>query len=340
MLVLETHDPRWTTFVTSCRDALPFHHPAWSDLLVDCYGYRSFALASTDDAGELSIGLPVMEVKRPLGKKRWVSLPFTDQCPPLGTAAAATRDLVADLDRTRRAADVGSLEVRGALEGDNAHPSTSAVLHHLPLQPDAADLFRTFKRSNQRLIRQAERKGVVVKQAHTMHDLTDVFYGLHLRTRRRQGVPVQPRRFFRLLWERLLDRELGFLLLAYADDVAVAGAVFLTWNGTISYKFGASNPDFWDLRANNLVMWTAIQRGCAAGYDQFDFGRTDLENEGLRSFKNSWGANESPLIYTWIAEHPVTGRSYAIQAPMARLIRSSPTWVCRVIGEALYKYAG
>jgi CelD/BcsL family acetyltransferase involved in cellulose biosynthesis len=340
MLVLETHDPRWTRFVTTCGASLPFHHPSWTNLLFDCYGYRAFALAETDDSGEITAGLPVMEVKRPLGKKRWVSLPFTDQCPPLGASADFMGDLVADLNRTRRAAGISSLEVRGRLEGENAHPQTSAVLHHLTLQREAADLFRTFKRSNQRLIHQAESKGVVVERAETMRDLADVFYGLHLQTRRRQGVPVQPRRFFRLLWEHVLAPGFGFLLLAYANDAPVAGAVFLAWNGTLSYKFGASDPDFWKLRANNLTMWTAIQWGCANGYGQFDFGRTDLDNDGLRNFKKSWGAVESPLTYTWIAETPKRARSNAIQAPIARVIQNSPPWVCRIIGEALYKYAG
>jgi CelD/BcsL family acetyltransferase involved in cellulose biosynthesis len=340
MLILETHDPRWSHFVTSCDESLPFHHPSWTDLLFDCYGYRSFALAATNGGGEITAGLPVMEVKRPFGKKRWVSLPFTDQCPPLGATPESMEDLVTELDRARRAAGVTSLEVRGPVGGENAHPRTSAVSHHLRLRPDAADLFRTFKRSNQRLIHQAERKGVVVERAETMRDLVDVFYGLHLQTRRRQGVPVQPRRFFRLMWERVLAPGYGFLLLAYANGAAIAGAVFLAWNGTLSYKFGASDPDFWRLRANNLTMWRAIQWGCTNGYEQFDFGRTDLENDGLRSFKNSWGAVESPLTYTWIADTPVKVRSNAIQAPIARVIQISPPWVCRIIGEALYKYAG
>jgi CelD/BcsL family acetyltransferase involved in cellulose biosynthesis len=340
MLFLEAHDPRWTNFVTTCSASLPFHHPAWTDLLVACYGYRAFVLAQADGGGELTAGVPVMEIKRPLGKKRWVSLPFTDQCPPLVATAASIGDLVADLDGTRRAAGITSFEVRGQLEGENAHPRTGAVLHQLALHPDTPALFRNFKRSNQRLINQAKRKGVVVERAESRRDLTDVFYGLHLETRRRQGVPVQPRRFFRLLWERVLDPGLGFVLLAYSNNVAVAGAVFLAWNGTLSYKFGASNPDFWHLRANNLTMWTAIEWGSTNGYEQFDFGRTDLDNDGLRSFKNSWGAVESPLTYTWIADAPVSVRSNAIQAPIARVIQNSPPWVCRIVGEALYKYAG
>jgi CelD/BcsL family acetyltransferase involved in cellulose biosynthesis len=340
MLILETHDSRWNDFVKSCRTSVAFHHPSWGDLLCDCYGYRAFALAWADGAGRIRAGLPVIEVKRPLGKRRWVSLPFTDYCPPLGVTPESMRDLVVDLDRTRRAAGVSSFEVRGKLEGDKAHHRTTAVLHHLALHSDPAAVFLTFKRSNQRLIRQAERKGVVIERAEAMTDLTDVFYGLHLRTRHRLGVPVQPRRFFRLLWERFLDPGLGFLLLAHADNVTVAGAVFLAWNRTVSYKFGASDPDSWHLRANNLTMWRAIQWACDNGYDRFDFGRTDLNNHGLRSFKNGWGTKESALTYTRIADKAMAARAEATRAPLAGLIRCSPTWVCRIIGEALYKYAG
>ena len=199
---------------------------------------------------------------------------------------------------------------------------------------------RSFKRSQvRRDIRKAEREGVTIRRAEASCDLTEVFYALHARTRRRLGVPVQPRRFFELLWTRIIEPGLGFVLLAYSGDVPVAGAVFLAWNGTIAYKYSASDPAFWRLCPNNLVIWTAIRWGCENGYRSFDFGRTDNENAGLRGFKSAWGATEEELYYATIGDARTEPSKHRLERAAAAVIRRSPLWVCRTAGAVLYKYA-
>jgi lipid II:glycine glycyltransferase (peptidoglycan interpeptide bridge formation enzyme) len=190
-----------------------------------------------------------------------------------------------------------------------------------------------------RNIARAEREGVVVRRADARADLAEVFYDLHLRTRRRQGVPVQPHRFFRLLWDGLLEPGLGTLLLAYAGATPVAGAVFLAWNGTVVYKFGASDPAYWHLRPNNLLFWEAIRAACERGDHRFDFGRTELENAGLRAFKSGWGAREEPLVYTYAGRAPAAGARGLLAAPLEAAIRRAPLWVCRAVGQAAYRHA-
>ena len=102
------------------------------------------------------------------------------------------------------------------------------------------------------------------------------------------------------LWSRLIKSGLGFVVLAYKDSTPIAGALFLAWNGTLIYKYSASDPLYWRYRPNNLVLWTAIRWGCEHGYHLMDFGKTDLANQGLRDFKSGWGATETPLIYSYI----------------------------------------
>jgi hypothetical protein len=78
LTVLDAGDRRWRELVDADPSALPFHHPAWSSLLGEVYGYRPFLLGLEDPAGGLVGGIPVMEVRGPLGGRRWISLPFTD----------------------------------------------------------------------------------------------------------------------------------------------------------------------------------------------------------------------------------------------------------------------
>ena len=331
---------RWANFVESCEQAVPFHHPAWAMFLAECYEYEAFALTTTDAEGGITAGLPINEVRSLRGRRRWISLPFTDACEPLAETPAALGVLAARLAAIRREAEVEAIEVRAALPVQTAHAHSSAVLHTLPLGPDHEDVMRAFGRAQVgRGIRKAEREGVTVRCGEASNDLTEIYYDLHTRTRRRQGVPVQPRRFFELLWERLIEPGLGFVLLAYSGEVPIAGAVFLAWNGTVSYKYGASDPKFWPLRPNNLVFWTAIRWGCENDYTSFDFGRTDTENTGLREFKSSWGATEEPLYYSTIADRPPLPSTHRLERAAAAVIRRSPLWVCRSAGEVLYKYA-
>jgi len=334
---LPVESQRWLDFVSGRVEALPFHHPSWALLLEECYGFRSFALALEDEPGRLVAGVPVLEVRRPLGRARWISLPFTDLCPPL-VEAARTEQLAAELDAARQAKDVSQLEVRGPLLSSELSEPDPPLRHTLSLGPDPEAVASRFKSSVMRNIRKAERSGVTVRRDVEEADLTETFYRLHVETRRRLGVPVQPRRFFRLLWSRVVAPGHGFVLLAHEGARPIAASVFMAWNGTIAYKFGASDASRWELRPNDLLFWDAIQWGCASGFQTLDFGRTDAGAEGLRRFKLGWGCDEEPIRYTVLGAS--SGRLESSKSTaLAPVLRHSPAWVTRAVGELLYKYA-
>jgi CelD/BcsL family acetyltransferase involved in cellulose biosynthesis len=337
---LELDDPRWSAFVAGRRDALPVHQPQWARLLADCYRFDAFALAALDDAGTVSAGLPVIATGGRLRGPAWTSLPFSDYCPPLLRAGIDGALLAPMLERARREGGVRTLELRSELAGMPA-PAAVGYRHVLELSADPAQAFATFHHSQiRRAIRKAERDGEVsVRTATTGAELWDVFYRLHLETRRRHGTPIQPRRFFRLLWERMIEPGHGFVLLAHAGEQPIAGAVFLKAGHNLLYKYGASTPQAWRLRPNHLIFWSAIQRACAQGADFLDFGRTDLGHDSLRAFKASWGTREDELVYTRLSDSGVSGGGGAPGGLVASVIRRSPTLVCRVTGELLYRYA-
>jgi CelD/BcsL family acetyltransferase involved in cellulose biosynthesis len=338
--VLELADPRWTDFVASHPVATPFHHPDWTRLIADCYRYRAFALTISDATGAIRAGLPVVEVRHLRGGTRWVSLPYTDYCPPLVAAGEAEEQLACALGRSSHAAGVRRVDIRAPIAGvTGADPH--GLRHVIELGRDPAEVYKRFHRSQvQRNIKRAERERLTVRQAAGPHDLADTFYRLHLRTRRRQGVPVQPRRFFRLLWDYLVATGLGSVLIVEADAQPIAAAVFLTWNETVVYKFAASDESSWRLRPNHLLIWHAIRAACEQGNRWFDFGRTDIGQEGLRNFKLSWGAVEHPLFYGTVGAAPEAGSSGdGMAARVLRpVIRHGPPLLCRAVGEALYRY--
>jgi CelD/BcsL family acetyltransferase involved in cellulose biosynthesis len=353
-LTMAPTDGRWQAFVEAAPDASIFHHPAWSGLLAECYGYRPFVAAVCDDAGQISVAIPVQEVTSPLTGRRWISLPFTDHCHPLYGAGlhltesgARENDRSAELTRyleeLRRDAGMPSIELRTRVSSAHGFvPDDGQVLHLLKLSSQSDEVFDKFHRSQvQRNISRAEREGVEVRRGKGREGL-DAFYALHVDTRRRQGVPVQPKRYFELLQQRLLDTGLGFVLLAYSDGRPIAGAVFLTYKETLTYKYGASLSDSWALRPNHALFWTAIKWGCENGYEVFDWGKTSVDNEGLRRFKAQWGAEETSLLYSVLrgerhAEHRV-GVPERLSGLVEAFIQKSPPFVCRTLGEVFYKH--
>jgi len=337
---LNPTDEPWMTFAASRRQANIFHHPAWTRLLAECYGFRPFVIAVCDSGDQVRAGLPMMETGGRLTSRHWKSLPFTDHCAPLHDSAESEKRLQDALVGLSVDSDSPEMELRCELPHDAAIQSYSHhVLHTIELHPDSQAVFDRFTPMHRRNIRVAEKKGVRIEWGDRPEDL-DAFYRLHLETRRRQGMPIQPRRFFELLGSCLIEQGLGFVLSAHREDQCLAAAVFLNWQGTLTYKYGASSTDGLSLRPNNLLFWTAIQWGCDNGYTVFDMGRTDLANTGLRAFKSGWGAQETPLVYSAsssAAEHSVTDKVLPV---VQAVLRNSPPWVCQATGELLYKHFG
>jgi CelD/BcsL family acetyltransferase involved in cellulose biosynthesis len=332
---LALDDPRWIEFVTSCDEAGPFHHPRWAQTVANCYGFRAFGLAVS--RGETIVaGLPVVEVTGHLRRTRWLSLPFTDYCAPL---RFEDNGAFAAVERARKDAAVARFDIRAPAYSVPGEPI--GFRHLLPLGGDPSAVFATFGKSSvQRRVRKSEENRLVdVRRAECDADLVEIFYRLHLETRRRLGVPVQPKRFFRALWHGMLEPGLGFALVGYSGDRPIAGAVFLAWNRTVVYKFGASLRPYQRLHPNHVLLWHAIRSACLEGYETFDFGRTEFDAEGLRAFKLAWGTTEEPLVYSVLGDIVQRTSSGTATRTLASVLRHSPAWVCRATGELLYKYA-
>ena len=337
--MLDPANHAWTAFVDEHPDATPFHHPSWIQLLADCYHFRPRVAAVLDGAGAIVAGVPVVEIGRG-SRRRWVSLPFTDRCAPLVHGQAGAVTFARHLERTQRELPLRSIEVRDRLAGADGWVVPQGYWHELPLTTEPGELFTGFHKSRVRsLLRRAEREGVVVERGGSKGDLSEVFYGLHVSTRKRLGVPVQPRRFFELLWDGMLARRLGFVLIARKGPSPIASAVFLASNGRVTYKFSASDNRHARLGGTNAVLWEALQSSCRNGDRVFDFGRTDGSNAGLRAFKLGWGAREEPLAYTVLAPRMPSSSRRRAHAGLASVIRRSPAWVVQSIGAVAYRYA-
>lgn len=337
---LHADDPRWSAFVEARPDANVFHHASWIGLLADCYRLQPLTLAAFDGA-EIRGVLPAMILRSPLRPGRIVALPFSDYSPPLGDGAA-TDALVDHLDICRK--EFGcrtALTHHEYAPAAGRWPGPASYLHTTELDDDADRLLSRMHRTRVRQpIEQARRAGVIVTAGEAWEDVA-AFYRLQVETRRRHGVPVQPLRFFRLLHERLIARGLGHVVLARVGGEVVAGAVMLGAGKRLLYKFGASTAAAAPCHANHLLLWETMCAGARAGVRTFDWGRTDEHHASLREFKLAWGSSERHVRWMILADREPAARA-ASRGNAARmagaLIRHSPRWVTRALGEILYRH--
>jgi len=185
--------------------------------------------------------------------------------------------------------------------------------HTLDLRANAEDLLTRFKSSVRRALRKAVESGLSVQVNQTREAILE-YYRLHVQTRRRHGLPPQPVSFFLNIHDELIKPGLGFVVLANSGSRIVAAAVFFHFGRKAVYKFGASDERFQKFRGNNLIMWEGIRFLAQNGAETLHFGRTSLENDGLRRFKLAWGTEEETMEYfkfDTVAEEWVTGRDSA-----------------------------
>jgi len=149
--------------------------------------------------------------------------------------------------------------------------------------------------ANQRLIRQAQERGVRVEVMNDEASL-EAFYRLHLRTVARYGARAFPRSFFHALFATLVPAQLATFYLARRGNEVVAGNLVLRWGGRASDWMWVYDDRYSSLRATNLLIDRAIGDEAARGSVELNLGASPNDRLGSVRFKQSFGAQ--PFNYT------------------------------------------
>jgi hypothetical protein len=332
-------DSDWDRLVLSHPDFNFFHSTAWARVVCQSYGHTPIYLHFS--RGNRSVALiPLIDVRSRFTGRRGVCLPFSDCCAPLifdhfSSTAIAARLAQLAVERKWKYFELresSSLTI-------STVPSSKFYGHELDLRGRVEDLPLRFSSPVRRALRKAEKSRLSV-ETKTSRAAMIAFYRLHVQTRRRHGVPPQPLAFFLSIHENIIEPGLGFVVLAKSGTRTVAAAIFFRFGKKALYKFGASDRRYQDLRSNNLVMWEAIKSLAQNGSEIMHFGRTAVENEGLRRFKLSWGAQEriikyfrfDPLSAEWTGLHENRAGFYN------KIFSHMPLAINRLAGAAIYPH--
>ncbi len=331
--------PEWDQLLEPFPESTFFHTREWAAILRSTYGFRPRYLLLGTPSSPRGL-LPLMQVDSWLTGRRGVALPFSDTCSPLTLTAEALHELVAEARRQARDAAWKYLEIRGGLETlEGARPSTTFLGHTLPLLADEKHLFQQLDSASRRAIRKGNADSVSVEIQHSEEAMHEFCHLLAL-TRKRHGVPPQPDAFFKHLHRTMISPGKGCIVIARINRLAIAAGLYLEHKKKALYKFGGSDVRFQQHRGNNLVMWKAITEYARRGFESLDFGRTSLDNPGLRTFKLGWGAQERPISYfrhdcrtsAWTT---VPDRSTNRLTP---LFQNLPVGLSRALGTILYRH--
>jgi hypothetical protein len=333
--------PGWDDLLLSTRDYSFFHSSAWAKVLQETYRYTPlyFTIFEND---RLQALVPVMQVDSFLTGKRGVSLPFTDYSDAIICNGIGFNGLFEYIIQYGKEHAWKSFEIRGGQNVPLLDPKSCTYSHHtLDLCKDEHEIFSSFSKNTKRNIEKAVKTGVKVELTDTM-DSVKKFHKLNLITRKRHGLPPQPLHFFEKVYEHLISKHLGIVVLASFERKFIAGAVFFNFGEKAVYKYGASDKNLHSLRPNNLVMWEAIKWYLQNGYKKICFGRTEAGNVGLRRFKLGWGTREiieKYYKYNLIKSEFVQD-SHEVKKGYQRVFRRTPVPILSMIGSLLYRHVG
>jgi CelD/BcsL family acetyltransferase involved in cellulose biosynthesis len=334
-------DPTWRRLVEAQRTDI-FHSPAWCGVLADTYGFELSARVLIGSHGDPLAGVVYAEVADVSGTRR-LTLPFSDFCDPVADTEARWRSLADHVAPPDRPYQIRCLRNDLPVHDPRFTVTGRARWHAVDIDPDLDQQWSRIDPGARRSIRKARNGGVEVRAADDVDDLR-AFYELHLRVRKHKyRLLAQPFRFFELLWERLIDRGDGVLLLARHDGRVVGGVLYLQWGDTLYYKFNASDADHLSVRPNDLLAWSGIEHAHGSGLRRLDFGLTDWDQEGLLRYKRKYATSES-VIHTVRTGHTEPGPPLqAWRADLGRLTEvlvdpQVPDGVTERAGAVLYRY--
>jgi len=331
--------PNWDEQIMGFPDYSFFHSIAWLRLLVDTYGYEPVFFVIEKNK-KIEAVIPLMNVNSRITGRRAIALPFSDYCIPLVSSTECFENMFNKILEFGEKKKLKYLEIRGGNKFfSDSDISTYDYNHTLDLTIGEEELHKNFSNTTKRNIKKAYREGVTV-DISTSLSATEVFYEMNCATRKKHGLPPQPKKFFLKLHKYILAQEMGFIVIASHNGKNIASAVYLHSGDKALYKFGASFMEYQNLRANNVVMWEAIKHYANNNFKSFCFGRTEPDNEGLRKFKLGWGTHEDILnIYRYYFS---TNSFLPIQTKTTGLhniiFNKTPITILKIFSTIFYKH--
>lgn len=161
------------------------------------------------------------------------------------------------------------LRARGWRRSADVQPVLATL--EIDLGPGEDALFAALEKDTRWSVRQAEKRGVAIREAAADEDLR-AFYELYAVTGERAGFITRTWDYYRLVWRTLIDAGLATLRLAEHQGAPVAGS--MTWHcgDREMYMYGATSEAGRRCYAAYGLVWASIGDARRNGFARFDLG--------------------------------------------------------------------
>ena len=147
---------------------------------------------------------------------------------------------------------------------------------YVDLEPPLDEIWSSSLNGNRRnMIRKAGKKGVEVRDLGL--DGLDQYYDLVEQMAERAGLRLQPKSYYLRILDTFGPRDQARLYLAFHDDVALAGGIFLRYQKMCYYWVGATGSRSKNLGQGELLQWQVIQWAKEAGCRWYDLVGVERE---------------------------------------------------------------
>ena len=217
-------------------------------------------------------------------------------------------------------AAAGAFRAAGFRRAPDIQPVIATL--ELELVRDEDALFAALEKDTRWSVRQAEKRGVSVREASGDHDLR-ALYDLYAETGQRAGFITRTWDYYRRMWGTLVAAGHAKVRLAEKDGKPVAGA--LTWRcgEREVYQSAATNDAGRTAYAAYALLWRCIIEARKGGARRFDFGgipvdvtRKDDPMYGPYMFKKGFGGTPRRFVGAQdTVPNDLMYRAYAVAEP-------------------------
>jgi len=305
-------------------------------------GYKIYPIGIEDsDTGELTGILPLAQVKNFISGSKLISFPLSTHCEPL-IGEKLIEDIYDKVNSELKKNDfmeLRSLDYSCTLEG--AILNDNFLIHVLELEESEDKTFQKFHGTSIRAsIRRAEKKGLSLEIINSTAGLK-AFYTLYTTLRKRLGLPILPYKFFNSVFTNLIKDERILIPVVKYEDLIVAAGFILKFKDTFYLEYTASDYSKLDLYPNHKLFWEIIKIAIKNKAKFVDFGRTEVNNNSLVSFKDKWNTKRRQLKYWRIGNgQEIKSLPEKRKSVFVKINKHLPKSLLMLQGKILYKYTG
>ena len=330
----EASAAEWDGFVAREPGATCYQLSGWREVGRRAYGLQAPWLVAREGSAVEGV-LPLFVVRStPLSSYATTGL-FGAYGPLLARSPEAGRALIAAARERTARAGARFLVMKSFADEPFAAGFEKVdrwVVAKLSLPADPDQLWRSFKDKQRNAIRKGQKAGFELRRGP---DQLEPFYDVLAENMHDKGSPIYGVEVLRQML-RALGPIADVTTLRHGGAV-VAGALTLSWQGTVTVPFASSRPAALHLNPNNHLYWELISRACRDGMKTFDFGRSLRDSTAL-AFKLRFGAETVGQPF-WVSTVRGASPGFDPAAPgvraLTRLWRALPRPVADALGPSV-----